>query len=137
MRRRPGITVAGALATAVLMISASPAPASEPIEDVLTELSHCKAWADEPGGSPTIVGWGGAYCRAVHTTLVGQVCLVYNGVTIASSCNTLQSTTGSDSSPTKGMRCLPGLWQTQVTVAHLQNAETEVVSDPVLFTCLP
>ncbi|HEX2195776.1 MAG TPA: hypothetical protein VHJ76_02520, partial [Actinomycetota bacterium] len=53
------------------------------------------------------------------------------------SCNVLQDSDGSDSSPTKPTKCLPGLWQTQTTVIHVHGPDTEVVSDPVLLTCIP
>lgn len=140
MAKKRVLSLIATAGVATLLMGALPAAASDgPLEDAQTlvsELSHCRAWADEPGGDP-VVGYGGASCRAVHSTIIGSVCLVYNGVTIASSCNVLQSSTGSDSSPTKPTKCVPGLWQTQVTVVHAHGPDTEVVSDPVLLVCFP
>lgn len=130
-----GRGLAAAFAVAAVVATAAPVSASEPLDELIAELSHCRAWADEPGGNP-IVGSGGASCRAIHGEIIGTVCLVYNGATVASSCNVLRSSDGSDSRPTKPTRCLPGLWQTQTTVVHAHSADTEVVSDPVLLTCL-
>ncbi len=137
---RRGLALVTAAAAATLLMGALPAVANDgPVEDVqglVSELTHCRAWADEPGGDP-VIGHGGASCRAVHGNIIGTVCLVYNGVTVASSCNVLQSSTGSDSSPTKPTKCVPGLWQTQTTVLHAHGPDTEVLSDPVLLVCIP
>ena len=133
MKKKPGVVAA--FAVAALLVTAARANASGP-EEIVFELAHCKAWADEPGGNP-VIGSGGASCRAIHSEIIGTVCLVYNGATVASSCNVLRSSDGSDSKSTKPTSCLPGLWQTQVTVVHAHGPDTEVVSDPVLLTCLP
>jgi hypothetical protein len=129
------VTLIAALATAA-SLSAFPAAASaNPITDALAELTRCEAWADEPGGDP-VVGSGGAQCSFIHRNVVGTVCLVYNGITVASSCNPIINTGGGGSASTKPTKCLPGLWQTQVIIAHAHGPDTEVVSDPVLLTCL-
>lgn len=131
------VGVAALAAAMVLGAGAVPATAApDPVATVIDELHHCVAWADEPGGNP-VVGSGGATCRAVHSVIFGSVCLVYNGVTLASSCNVLHASDGSDSASTNQTKCLPGLWQTQTTVIHAQRPDTEVLSDPVLLTCLP
>ena len=123
-----------------LSLSAFPAAASadvgaDPVTDALAELTRCKAWADEPGGDP-VIGSGGAQCSFIHRNVIGTVCLVYNGVTIAASCNPIINVSGGGSASTKPTKCLPGLWQTQVIIAHAHGPDTEVVSDPVLLTCI-
>lgn len=135
-----GFSLLVAAAAVALMITAFPAVAraevvAGPIDDALIELMNCKAWADEPGGDP-VIGSGGAKCGLIHRNVIGTVCLVYNGVTVGSSCNPIINTGGGGSSPTKPTKCLPGLWQTQVTMVHAHGPDTEVVSDPVLLTCV-
>lgn len=135
-----GFTLLVAATAVALAMTAFPAVASaevttDPVNDALVEVMRCKAWADEPGGDP-VVGWGGAQCSLIHRNVIGTVCLVYNGITVGSSCNPIINTGGGGSSPTKPTKCLPGLWQTQVTMVHAHGPDTEVVSDPVLLTCV-
>ncbi|HEX2196291.1 MAG TPA: hypothetical protein VHJ76_05130, partial [Actinomycetota bacterium] len=58
-----------ALAATALLTSVLPVSASDgPIEDAVAlvdDVTHCRAWADEPGGDP-VIGWVGANCGAVH-----------------------------------------------------------------------
>jgi hypothetical protein len=102
---------------------------------VADEALRCHVWADEPGGDP-VVGYGGGGCNlgGLPTTVV--VCLDYNGVTVPSSCRTYRGypSAGGSTAPVK---CLPGLWQTQVTMTHVMGPSSRIHSDPVLLSCLP
>lgn len=115
------------------------AHAQGPVDDVLAlvdEAMRCRIWADEPGGNP-VVGSGGGSCNVGNLPVTAVVCLDYNGVTVATSCRTYRGT-GSTGGSTNPTRCLPGLWQTQVTFSHMfmPGVESRTHSDPVLLTCL-
>ncbi|HEX2196293.1 MAG TPA: hypothetical protein VHJ76_05140 [Actinomycetota bacterium] len=121
-----------------LMGFALPAAQAGPLEDALAlanEALQCRVWADEPGGNP-VRGSGGGRCNVGGLPVTVVVCLDYNGVTIASSCKTYRGTGSAGGSSGPAM-CLPGLWQTMVTMTHIMGPSSSTHSDPVLLTCLP
>lgn len=108
-----------------------------PVDEVLLlvdEALRCRVWADEPGGNP-VVGSGGGGCNVGGLPVTVVVCLDYNGVTVASTCRTYRGT-GSAGGSSGPAPCLPGLWQTQVTMTHIMGPSSRTHSDPVLLTCL-
>ena len=112
--------------------------AGGPIDDVLAlvdEALHCGTWADEPGGDP-IVGSGGGRCGFANVPVTVVVCLDYNGITLAATCTTYRGS-GSAGGSSNSHMCVPGLWQTQVTMVHAAGPDSRIHSDPVLLTCLP
>lgn len=133
-------TLVAGLVTGLMSFVVPAAPAAEaeePLEDVLLlvdEALRCGVWADEPGGNP-VVGSGGGGCNVGRLPVTVVVCLDYNGVTVASTCRTYRGT-GYAGGPSGPAPCLPGLWQTQVTMTHIMGPSSKTHSDPVLLTCL-
>lgn len=129
------------LVAGLMSFALPPAQAAEatgPLEDVLLladEALRCRVWADEPGGDP-VVGFGGGSCNVGGLPVVVVVCLDYNGVTVANSCRTYRGT-DSAGGPSAPAKCLPGIWQTRVTMIHVMAPSSQTHSDPVLLTCLP
>ena len=128
------LLVAGVVPTA----QASTAVDADPLGDALVlvdEALRCHVWADEPGGDP-VVGSGAGHCNVGNLPIVVTVCLDYNLVTVPNSCRVYRGT-GSAGGPSAPVKCLPGLWQTQVTMSHIMGPTSRTHSDPVLLTCLP
>ncbi len=126
------------VATVVPAAQASTNLAADPVDDVVAlvdEALRCRVWADEPGGDP-VVGSGGGNCNVGGLPIVVTVCLDYNLVTLPNSCRVYRGT-GSAGGPSAPVKCLPGLWQTQVTMTHIAGPSSRTHSDPVLLTCLP
>lgn len=137
--KRVLVVVGASLLVAALVPSAQASTAAEadPVDEVLAlvdEALRCRVWADEPGGNP-VVGSGGGSCNIGNLPVVVTVCLDYNLVTVPNSCRIYRGT-GSAGGPSAPAVCLPGLWQTQVTMTHVMGPSSRTHSDPVLLTCL-
>lgn len=136
-RRAAVLVLSAMLASAIAVPGASAQP--DPVYsvvDLVNELTLCSMWVDEPHQSgDSVVGYGGGRGCGPNQTVAVVVCLVYNGVTMGSSC-TPRTGRGSASGGARFSPCLPGLWQTQVT-ANTPGPNMEVVSDPVLILCVP